>query len=78
MPLLYLFGKKYGKNAFLCDIRNHDVSDAVDICIIIIRKLQKREENAYMIMQGIRALSVLWKCISRVGKVHFFCIRRQF
>ena len=30
-PLLYLFGKKYGKNAFLCDIRNHDVSDAVDI-----------------------------------------------
>lgn len=30
-PLLYLFGKKYGKNAFYADIRNHDVSDAVDI-----------------------------------------------
>lgn len=30
-PLLYLFGKEIWEECFLCDIRNHDVSDAVDI-----------------------------------------------
>ena len=51
----------------LCDIRNHDVSDAVDILYHgNFAGLQKREENAYMIIPRYKELSsVLWKCIYR-------------
>ena len=46
-PLLYLFGKKYGKNAFYATSETMMFLTQLTYCIMVIRRIaKKREENA--------------------------------
>lgn len=65
-PLLYLFGKKYGKNAFYATSETMMFLTQLTYCIMVIRRIaKKREENAYMIIPRYKSFRAYYGSVYR-------------